>query len=215
MNDNDTSRRKKFFERVITAAKSGRPREMITVGLCYANGLGVKKEVELSKFWFNKVMENGDPEALSDLGELYRNGSLIERDAEKAKIIFDTLRSIYPLFGYYMLGRYYFLSSEINSNIMAADFFKKSSKFGHVISKMYYNKLARQGCVGRLNQIFAYMQYPLVVVCCCTSVYSGNSYVKLWRYNDLISSKKFHHLIIKQWLSRGIVEEGYSENNIF
>ncbi|MBQ6006080.1 MAG: sel1 repeat family protein [Selenomonadaceae bacterium] len=51
-------RRKKNFKEYLAQAKNGGAKEMIRVGLIYAGGLGVAKDLSAAKKFFNAVKGN-------------------------------------------------------------------------------------------------------------------------------------------------------------
>ena len=190
---------------VLKAANNGDGREMITAGLCYANGTGVSKNIETSSYWLDKAMELGDVEDLSDLGDLYQTGDLVERDLDKAKHAFEILEDKYLIFGCYMLGRFYLLNTEVHDKELAIKYFKKASEMGHAISRIYYHRLFRDENIGFTKRLSAFFQSIAVSVYCVRSIYSKNSYVRLWRYSDIIKSKKFSQLVTRRWKTQGVL----------
>ncbi|MGN1393687.1 MAG: hypothetical protein ACI4V7_06600 [Succinivibrionaceae bacterium] len=69
------------------AAESGSVSAMYNMGVLYAKGLGVPKNLKQAELWWFKAAKKGDTLAVSDLGLLYLKGNKefnIEQDTEEA-----------------------------------------------------------------------------------------------------------------------------------
>ena len=60
---------KKAVEWYTMAAEQGDAAAQYNLGLCYANGHGVKKNIETAVEWFNKAANQGDSDAIRALRE--------------------------------------------------------------------------------------------------------------------------------------------------
>lgn len=66
-------------------AKSGSPRAMYKLGMCYYDGIGTEKSEEKGLAWLYAAAENGDPEARIKLGDhYYHNENILDRNFSKA-----------------------------------------------------------------------------------------------------------------------------------
>lgn len=66
-------------------AKSGSPRAMYKLGMCYYDGIGTEKSKEKGLAWLYAAAENGDPSARIKLGDYYYfNDDILKRDFSKA-----------------------------------------------------------------------------------------------------------------------------------
>ena len=73
------------FKYMESSAKSGYTDAEVTMGYLYSEGIGVEKNFETSKLWFEKAAYKGDKVALYNLGSLYyHGGDGIEIDYKKA-----------------------------------------------------------------------------------------------------------------------------------
>lgn len=67
-------------------AEQGIPAAQYCLGVCYANGAGVDKDLKQAAKWYRKAAERGLPEAQYALGICFANGTGVERDLKEAEI---------------------------------------------------------------------------------------------------------------------------------
>lgn len=58
------------------------------LGIHYLLGLGVKKDISLAKYWYEKAAKRGHPDAQRNLGSMYESGLGSSRDFGQAFIWF-------------------------------------------------------------------------------------------------------------------------------
>jgi TPR repeat protein len=75
---------KEIFETFKKAAEQGNDKAQNNLGVCYANGLGVKQDLEKAAKWWTKAAQQGYASAQNNLGVCYENGLGVKQDLEKA-----------------------------------------------------------------------------------------------------------------------------------
>ena len=68
----------------LQAAEQGQAKAQFNVGLRYANGRGVSKDVVEAAKWYRKAAEQGHAKAQFNLGAMYANGRGVLQDAAEA-----------------------------------------------------------------------------------------------------------------------------------
>lgn len=71
------------------AETSHHPYAQYYLGIMYANGQGVKKDLKTAARWLRSAAEQGIPQAQFRLGELYAAGNGVPRDYERAYVWFS------------------------------------------------------------------------------------------------------------------------------
>ena len=66
------------------AAEQGDAKAQYNLGVCYANGDGVQKDLTQAVFWYRKAAEQGHAEAQYNLGVCYYNGDGVQKDLAQA-----------------------------------------------------------------------------------------------------------------------------------
>ena len=66
------------------AAEQGDAQAQHNLGLCYANGIGVEKNLSEAVKWYRKAAEQGDAQAQFNLGVCYANGDGVEKNPTEA-----------------------------------------------------------------------------------------------------------------------------------
>ena len=72
------------MERLREAAEDGNAEAQCNLGLCYANGEGVSKDMAEAVKWYRKAAEQGNAMAQCKLGECYEDGEGVGKDATEA-----------------------------------------------------------------------------------------------------------------------------------
>lgn len=68
-----------------SAAERGHDEAQYYIGLCYAKGFGVKKDMDKAFEWYNKAAEQGNAKAMLDLAvSCYMEGKGVKKDEKKA-----------------------------------------------------------------------------------------------------------------------------------
>ena len=70
------------------AAEVGYPKAQNTIGVCYKNGTGVKKDFAEAVKWYRLAAQQDHAMAQSNLGVCYANGEGVDRDYEEASFWF-------------------------------------------------------------------------------------------------------------------------------
>ena len=65
-------------------AEQGNHSAQFFLGVCYANGYGVPKNLELALQWYRLSSDQGNWLAQNDLGVMYQNGDGVVQDYEEA-----------------------------------------------------------------------------------------------------------------------------------
>ena len=76
--------REQAFKSFLRAAELGHAGAMWAVGVCYADGSGVERNVTEAAKWYRKAAEKGDAKAQKSLGLCYAFGDGVEKDASEA-----------------------------------------------------------------------------------------------------------------------------------
>jgi TPR repeat protein len=66
------------------AADAGQPQAQFDLGVLYAQGLGVKRDLSAAEQWYRKAAEQGNAEAEFALGQMYSRGWGVPRDEADA-----------------------------------------------------------------------------------------------------------------------------------
>ncbi len=80
----ETEVKHEMFLLYLEAAKSGHPRALYNLGVCYHFGIGVGVDHEEALSCYEKAAEGGKTEALVYLSKMYAVGEGVERDEKKA-----------------------------------------------------------------------------------------------------------------------------------
>ena len=72
------------FEQYRLAAEQGHAEAQYRLGVCYANGKGVRKDTAEAAAWYRKAAEQGHAEAQYRLGVCYANGYGVKKDLAQA-----------------------------------------------------------------------------------------------------------------------------------
>ena len=80
----NTDKEKQAFKKALRSAELGQSREQFTVGLMYANGVGVDQDFQQALHWYLKAAENGLAAAQYILGSKYAGGIGVRQDLQKA-----------------------------------------------------------------------------------------------------------------------------------
>ena len=103
------------------------------IGLCYAEGKGVPKDIALAKKWYEKAANQGVQQAILALGEMYYFGRGVEQDYSKAVQLFECSTEVrsYALPNYY-LGDCYHHGLGVKSDwYKAKEYYKKAIELGY------------------------------------------------------------------------------------
>ena len=73
------------LKQVRFAAEQGDPEAQNRLGICYTNGIGVRKAPEEAVKWFRKAAEQGFAKAQYDLGLCYERGFGVSKDPAEAE----------------------------------------------------------------------------------------------------------------------------------
>lgn len=82
-------------------AEDGQPEAQNFLGTHYLFGLGIKKDIEHARYWYEKAAKHGHPDAQRNLGSMYESGlGSVAPDFEQAFIWFYAAhRQGHPLAG--------------------------------------------------------------------------------------------------------------------
>jgi TPR repeat protein len=124
-----------FVERLRHGADAGDPKDQATLGLCYQNGVGVKRDNAQAIEWYRKAAAKGHAGARNNLGMIYDQGVGVPRDPVKA-------RELYV--------------SAANAGLADAEFnlgLEFASEKNFVEARKWYQKAADQGHLRALNNL--------------------------------------------------------------
>ena len=96
------------------SAELGYPRGMLSLGVCYALGIGTQENSDLAVYWYKKAMKHPEdkwsyPRAFFNLAEHYVSGGGVTKDIAKAAQLFA--QGINPF--YFLLYLKLFLSQSL------------------------------------------------------------------------------------------------------
>ncbi|MCU1233844.1 MAG: Sel1 domain protein repeat-containing protein [Candidatus Solibacter sp.] len=77
-----------------TAADSGNAEAQFDLGVLYAQGMGVRRDLTEAAFWYRKAAGQGNPEAEFALGQMYSRGWGVPRDQADAVRWLDLANSV-------------------------------------------------------------------------------------------------------------------------
>ena len=78
------SKEVRAFKETLMHAEQGQAREQYTLGLMYANGVGVAQNFQQALHWYMKAAENGYAPAQYILGNKYATGAIVKQDFLKS-----------------------------------------------------------------------------------------------------------------------------------
>jgi TPR repeat protein len=84
-NQMDTETKIEAFAVFQTGAVHGDTTSIRNLGISFRDGLGVARDYEKAREWFEKAADRGDASAMSSLGELYRDGRGVAQDYAEAR----------------------------------------------------------------------------------------------------------------------------------
>ena len=99
------------------------------IGVCYRDGLGVKKDMKKAIHWFEKAADRNYDNACVSLGDLYYYGQSVKQDYKKAFELYNrALRRDLPD-AQYRLGLCNYYGHGIKQNkVKAVEWFKKAAE---------------------------------------------------------------------------------------
>ena len=71
---------------LLPLAEQGYPLAECQVGYFYAQGLGVKRDLDRALLWTRRAAEHGDRDGQFNLGCFYEEGTVLARDMEQAAL---------------------------------------------------------------------------------------------------------------------------------
>ena len=78
-----------ILELFTTAAAAGHPRSQNILGMMYATGIGLARDAEEARKWFERSNAQGDGHAAYNLGLLYRDGLGVTASPDQARLYFQ------------------------------------------------------------------------------------------------------------------------------
>lgn len=79
----------KCFEYFKEAAAAGDANGLYNMGMCYMNGYGCERNMDIALNAFRAAAEKGHPEALNNIGGFYRDGKVVRKNLEAAAKFFE------------------------------------------------------------------------------------------------------------------------------
>ena len=76
----------RIFSGLLPLAEQGYPLAECQVGYFYAQGLGVKRDLDKALLWTRRAAEHGDRDGQFNLGCFYEEGTALARDMEQAAL---------------------------------------------------------------------------------------------------------------------------------
>lgn len=76
----------RIFSGLLPLAEQGYPLAECQVGYFYAQGLGVKRDLDKALLWTRRAAEHGDRDGQFNLGCFYEEGTVLARDMEQAAL---------------------------------------------------------------------------------------------------------------------------------
>lgn len=76
----------RIFSGLLPLAEQGYPLAECQVGYFYAQGLGVKRDLDRALLWTRRAAEHGDRDGQFNLGCFYEEGTVLARDMEQAAL---------------------------------------------------------------------------------------------------------------------------------
>lgn len=84
--------RRQTVDLLVQAAETGRPQSQNILGMMRANGIGLPKDVDAARRWFEQSAAQGNAYAAFNLGVLYRDGLGVTASTARARDYFEQAR---------------------------------------------------------------------------------------------------------------------------
>jgi hypothetical protein len=137
----------KALEILEEGVNRGNPHAMINLGMMYAKGEGVEKNLKKAEELFER---SGKPGSLNFLAECYKNGNGVEKNLEKAAEIYQKLAHLGNIKSMNHLGMMYAKGEGVEKNLEKAEelfeksFEKAEKNFQRIRSWILLNSLAER-----------------------------------------------------------------------
>ena len=121
------------------------PRALGVIGVCYAHGHGVPKDVVQAAKWYRKAADQGNAAAQFNLGVSYHNGEGVEKDVAQAISWYSKAADQGDVKAQFNLGAIYFNGLGVPKDVVqAAKWYRKAADQGDVkaqfgLGTRYYN----------------------------------------------------------------------------
>jgi TPR repeat protein len=129
-------------------AKNGDAKAQYNVGMIYANGKGVKKDVPQAMEWYEKAAQQGNASAAynyNNLAALYLEGKNIPRNNKKAFELFKKAADKGDANAQINVAVMYAWGEDIpNDKMKAYDNFKKALNAGKIEASQYLDRLCKE-----------------------------------------------------------------------
>lgn len=122
------------------SAELGYSRGMLSLGVCYAAGIGTSKDYSQAYYWYNKAIEHPEDawtysRGITNIADLYLNGEGVEKDSGKAARIIseriDNLSGEYEYVYNFIKNKFGLSKANENKDVAYALDFLETKGFGN------------------------------------------------------------------------------------
>ena len=118
------------------AAEQGNVDAQFQLGVCYANGSGVEKDMNEAAKWYREAAEQGNPLAQNSLADCYRKGAGVEMNIEESVKWYLQSAKQDNADAQLQLGVCYFKGSGVEQDkAEAVEWFRKSAEQGKALAQ--------------------------------------------------------------------------------
>jgi len=131
-----TSVRQEWHEQYRLAVERGDAAAQFNLGVCYAKGEGVEKDLKKAVEWFTSAAEQGDVDAQARLGFCYDKGEGVEKDLKKAAEWYKRAAEQGHAVAQNNLGVCYDQGKGVERDLKkAAEWYKRAGEQGHAVAQ--------------------------------------------------------------------------------
>lgn len=178
-------------------AKWGCPDSQFELAWCYYNGVGVKKDDEVSMDWLQNAATYRHPGAMYELGWKYHKGIVVAKNPEISTKWFIEAAEYSHVGAMYTLAHRYALGEGLEkpNNYMATKWFKRASAKGH--ARAMYHLACRYAAGEGVNKD---VQKALELFLICLKKRYFRAIYPLWELCIKYEAELKHNTEVVEWL---------------
>jgi TPR repeat protein len=117
------------------AAEKGDKDAQFNLGICYADGIGITKDLTQAVYWYSKSAEQGNSDAQFNLGLCYENGKGVIKDIKQAVNWYLMAAEQGNANAQYRLGFCYHYNKSIKNLSQSVYWFRMASEQGNALAQ--------------------------------------------------------------------------------
>ena len=134
-----------YISKLKKQAEAGDIEAQFNLGMCYANGYGVEKNLTEAANWYRKAAEQGYAAAQYNLGLYYHNGYGVEKNLPEAVKWYRKAAEQGDAEAQYILGLCYYCGDGVEKNLAeAVKWFRKAAEQGYADAQKALKRLNMQ-----------------------------------------------------------------------